>query len=440
MRSVISILCAWIAASPLPADQVTMLDGGSMRGEVAALDAEILELRTPLALAPLKLRLDAVREVRFPESGETLGRHGARLALANGDRLACELESIGPDSVRIRTDYCEPLEVERRHIASLQLGIRPRRVLYKGPDDASGWDLGNAWELEPAGFVSNGRGAAAFDPGKLPTAFSLQFELLWKGTPNLEVYFCSSNPSPGRAKEDRYRLQIRGNRLKLDRQSSGPNTFQTLGDIPWSISDYPTQRATLELRVDRPSRKLQIHVNDQLVAKELSDPTPAPEGDILIFNSLSGDPGTLRVGSVTLRAWNSKRDRHSSEDRGDPTEDALIDDDGNRFSGELIGTRTTSKGTVVLIDCSYFPDPLEVPVECVSTLFFKNLEKDVPRPKLLLGLPDAGLISATGCVFSDDTARIDHPLLGRFTARRDALRALAHRQLSSQDEREEEEP
>ncbi|GAA5483425.1 hypothetical protein [Haloferula sargassicola] len=433
------LLTTLLASGPLPADQVSLADGGGLTGEVAALDAASLTLRSPLAVEPLEIRLDRVREVLFPQSTTArISSHEARLELVNGDRMPCDVRSIGPETVAITTGYSDPLQVRRSSIQVMQLGIRPRRMIYQGPSEDD-WNLSSAWKLEDGALVSQKPGAAVLKPGKLPASFSLEFELAWDGLPNLEVYLCSGTETPGRSKDNRYRLRVRNTRVELDRQSTGVNTFQPLGHAPIRLSDDPNHRATFEVRVDRANRKLQLLVNGEPALREMTDPVDAPEDSIVIFQSLNNDPGTLEVGPVMIRAWNPARERDSREERGDGEEDALIDIDGQRFSGQLIGTQEGGEGSVILFKSPHFPEPLEIPLDRVTTVFFRSPEESPPRSALLVGLPDAGLLSATGCVFEGDRARIDHPLLGRFTARRDALRALARRQSAKKADPDDEE-
>ncbi|MBB5352405.1 hypothetical protein HNR46_002650 [Haloferula luteola] len=422
-----------LVAITASADQILLTDGSRLTGEVVTLDREQLSLRTPLAQEDLGLKLEGVREVNFPPPPEEWADQSARVVLINGDVFPCELKAIGDETITVNTAYSSPLDVPRRLIRSLQVGLQPRRILYDGPQAGEEWSGPSAWRVENGALISLGRGPSAFDPGSISSSFSLQFQLKWARTTNLEVYFCSASESPGPQKEDRYRLQIRNHRLRLDRQSSRQNTFDTLGEVPLNPADFPQSTFQLEIRVDRDRHHLKIQLDDAEVLLDAVDRQGIPEGSKIVFNSLINEPEAMSVGPILLRAWNPIRDRHPNEERGDPTVDALIDIDGQRFGGKILGSQADSPSNSVEIQTDFSPSPLHVPMDRVSTLFFCHSDEATGRSPLLIGLPDTGLISAESCHFENQQARILHPLLGELTFRREALRALARRQLPPEE-------
>ena len=433
-------ILSFILLAQSQADQVILNDGGRLSGSVAGLDSTQLELGSPLTANPIKVRLDRIREVSFPEPDSELAGHGVRLQLINGDVLPCDVVSIDSEKVSITTNYSSPLTLSRDVIETMQLGIRPRRVIYRGPESADDLADNEAWNWEKGLLVSQARGPVSLPVPNLPDSFALQFDLAWKGMPNFEIYLCSNDSPPGRGKLDRYRLQFRNTRIKLDRQSAGENTYLPLGEASFVHADFPSRRATVEIRVDRPNRKLRLYLDGKAVTREISDRLPAPDESTLIFNSSNSDPGTLTIGPVIVRAWNSSHDRQSGEERGDPAFDTLFDDDGNRFSGQLLNTGGTGSSAFVSFKSPHQPKPLEIPIDRVSTIFFSD-PAEAPKPSvLLLGLPDGGRVSATACQFAGDEVSISHPLIGEFSTRRDALRKLGRRKVSQKPEPTSAEP
>ena len=420
------ILAATLA--PLAADQVRMTDGGQLGGRILALDEQSLSLKTPLAPDTVRLRTESIQSVSFEIPEASRPEHDARVVLINGDRLPCDLISINQEHVRVSTRYTGALDIRRSDISSLQLGIRPREVLYQGPVDADDWQVANEWHLEEGRLVSSGKGSVSRRIEKLPDSFSIQFEIAWNQQPNLEFYFCSSETRSGGGKLDRYYLQFGSAGFAIQRQSSGETTYQSLGDAPMLPDSFSDSKATVEIRVDRRIKRIELLIDGEFVGR-FNDPLPAPpEGDILIFSSNAQAAETHRVGNIAVRSWSASRDRHDSEDRGEADGDSIIDNSGQRFTGELTGTRGEGADAVFLFKSPHLPEPLEIPATAASTLFFAKPDPKAARPPMIIGLHEHGLLSVASCTFSGEAIRLTHPLLGEFELNRSALTSMTRRQ------------
>jgi hypothetical protein len=430
-----SILVLAMLAAPAGADLVTLSDGGRLTGSVTALDGDTLKLDSPLSVEPVLLRAGGISQVRFDNGPESAATHDSRMVLTNGDRLPCDLAAITPDSVRVTTGFAGEMDIARGSIATLQLGIRPRKLLYSGPASLKGWIISDGWQLDDGTLVSNGRGAISrtFDP--MPDSFSIQFELVWREPPNFQFYFCSTSEIPGGGKLDRYFLQFSAAGFELKRQSSGPATYHTLGAITRRPASFPNFRTTVELRVDLPSRRIEMLLDGE-PAGRFDDPleTP-PDGKHIIFVGNEDKPGAHRIGNIRLRAWNPAGDRQLGEDRGDSDGDSLIDIDGDRFTGTLIGT-APDDASVILFKSPHHPEPMRIPVERASTIFFTRPDPAAAKSPLVVGLADHGFLGADSCRFGSRKATLAHPLIGEIGIDRSAIRSVLRRETRPEQEDE----
>jgi len=434
-------LLATLGATSLPADEVRLEDGSSITGEVLGLDAgAALKIAVPIAPEPLSIRADQVSKVTLSHEADSTSERDATLTLTNGDRLPCDVLGISEKHVKVLTDIGGELEIDRSWVSSLQLGIRPRSILYQGPTGLEDWKVDEGWHFEDNALSSEGRGSVSRTFESLPNSFSLSFLLTWAQRPNFQVYFCSEHDEAGGGKHDRYYLQFNAAGFELKRQSSGESTYHTLGTIQRTPDGFNEPRVSIEMRVDRDNQVIHLYLDDKLEGT-FSDPlATAPEGTGIIFlSNLKGGEGH-RVSKIELREWDSIGDRHQSEDRGEGEGDALIDHEGQRFSGQLIDVRSTDGDSAVFFKSPHFPKPLEIPMSQVSTIFLSRpTDSGTPSP-LMLGVAGGGFLSASDCRFVEDQVELDHPMLGSMKIDRRSVRNMVKRTTPADESDLEETP
>lgn len=428
---------ALLVAPPvaLQADQVKLEDGSTITGEVLELDADsALKVRSDIANSPLSLRADQVRKVSFGEDTEPSDSRDATLTLVNGDRLPCDVIGIDAENVQVMTDAAGTLSIRRNIVSSVELGIRPRRVLYEGPTGLEDWKVDDGWLFEDGALVSEGRGSVSRSFEELPESFSLSFLVSWEQRPNLQVYFCSEHDEAGGGKHDRYYLQFGAAGFELKRQSSGDPTYHTLGTVQRTPASFNEPKVNVELRVDRDRRLTQLYLDGKL---EGSFPDPlatAPKGNGIVILSNIKEGRGHEIMDIRIREWDSMGDRHRSEDRGEGDGDALIDHEGQRFSGELIETKDKDSKSVVFFKSPHFPKPLEIPMEQVSTVFLSRPAEESNPSDLILAVTGGGFLSASGCRFAEDRIQLEHPLLGSMDIARSSVRSMVKRQKPEEED------
>ena len=419
---------ALILASLLPAiaDEVTLSDDSRLSGTVTALaDTGQVSLASPLSLEPFQLRAEKIRLVEFSQSKKSADEHDSMLQLINGDEFPCDLRGIDEDSVQVDTSFAGPIDIPRASVKTAQLGVRPRKVIYKGPDNETGWTVKNGWRFDSRRFVSDGSGTLGrkFD---IPGSFALKFHVTWRNTPNIQVYFADDTlETTGKA--DRYYVTFNGSGLELKRQQSNDGRpYLAMAAIPREPSDFPDSSLEVELLVDRQLAQVQIVLNGEK-GDIYRDPLgTAPTGQGIMFRSNIGGDDSQSIDGIEVREWDPSADRHRSETRGDETQDVVITRSSDRGTGKIIGMKPGNDGGVVVYKGPHHPEPVELPASDVSTLFFAHpAETDpVKRPPLVLGLRGRGSLGVTGCTFEGDFIAAEHPLLGKLSIRREAVARL----------------
>jgi hypothetical protein len=411
-------LLAWALTAIVAADEVSMEGEAHLTGAVTAIAGDgAITLRTPLASEPIILRGDKVLRVDFSRQGEPAAQGDMLLTLVNGDMLPCEVRSLDLSTISLATSFAGDLKVPRAMIERLSLGISPERILYDGPENLDGWDS-ERWTSEDRALISQGpgRAARAFD---LPRQFILRFRFAWRNHPNLQVALAESSEDP---RGDRYVLQFTSGGIEIKRQSKADHKSLTLISVNRPAEQFAKAEVEIELRVDRAESKLQLFLNGQLESR-IDDPlTSPPPGGGISFRSNAGGEGTHRISNIQLLAWDPVSDRHRAEERGDPNVDALIDDEGARYSGRLEAIRSAADGPSLFFRSPLLDKPMEIPAKEVSTVFFaKSGPRDVPGSKLQLRLHGGGRLHVERCTFADDRIHVRHPLLGDLAVNRTAL-------------------
>ncbi|BCX49729.1 hypothetical protein HAHE_36370 [Haloferula helveola] len=439
MRRVLPILTLALAGVAF-ADQLTVTDGGTLTGEVLSMGTDgVLSMRAAVAKDPVRIRAESVRKVAFASASSKPGDHDAKVTLTNGDVIPCDLTGVDDKRLTVSTPFAGLLEIDRKFVSHVQLGIRPRRLIYSGVGKLDDWSASDDWRIDDGKLIASGRGSIGRDYGELPDSFALSFLLEWTRRPNFKVYFCSEDTSAGGGKHDRYYLQFASAGFELKRQSSGKTTYHTLGMVNRAPEAFPDDKVTVDLRIDRASKMILLYLNGELEGRFPDRLDDVPQGRCVAFLSSGSGDDHLSVSQIDFREWDSAGDRHKSEERGEKDVDAVIDHDGQRFSGKLLRAAEKDSRGIFLFKSPHFPQPLEIPADRVSTLFFAKGGDEPPSSPLVFGLNASGTLSASGCRFDGDTMNLIHPLLGEIAVSREAVESLDRRE-EPETEEETDEP
>ncbi|QJE94607.1 hypothetical protein [Luteolibacter luteus] len=411
---------------PAAADEVILTDGSRLSGTVAAVaDTGELALASPLSSEPFQLRADHIKQVQFSHAKKVVDEYDAMLVLANGDELPCDLLGINADSLRVNTSLGGEIDVPRSAVNTVQLGVRPRKLVYRGPDSDDGWKIKSGWRFDNRRFMADGSGtlARSFD---IPGSFALRFRLAWKNTPNIQVYF-ADDMLETTGKADRYYVTFNSSGFELKRQQSNDgHPYLAMASIPREPDDFPDSQLEVELRVDRKLAMVHVYLNGEFVEKYHDSLDSAPIGQGVMFRSNTGGEDLQFIDAVEVREWDPSADRHRAEPRGDESSDVVITRSSDRGKVKILEMRELNGTPMLFYKGPHSPTAVELPLDEVSTLFFERpAERPAqPHPPLALGLRSRGSLGVNNCRSEGDLLIADHPLLGKLSIRRDAVAKL----------------
>jgi hypothetical protein len=175
---------------------------------------------------------------------------------------------------------------------------------------------------------------------------------------------------------------------------------------------------------------MQLYINDELQGR-YTDPIPdIPTGTGISLTSQGRAESGLRVGNIVVAQWDDRGDRHRTEDRGDVSEDSMIEHRGDRYGGQLISIRDAEDGKVFRFKSDFQEQPVELLEADVSTIFFASSTDPKATEEfegLVLHLRGGGEIRIAGCEFSGETIKVRHPLLGVMHLERSGVTILERR-------------
>ncbi|MCB1134337.1 MAG: hypothetical protein KDN05_24685, partial [Verrucomicrobiae bacterium] len=232
--------------------------------------------------------------------------------------------------------------------------------------------------------------------------------------PNVRVWFADSRDG-GDESRDRYLLQFNRAGMELKRESSEGRHPVPIAVLNRTPDLYPERRLEVEIAVDRKTSRIHLFLNGEPEGTFEDPVTPVPAGGVVRFECNTSRGQTQEIHQIEIYQFDDSRRRHRSEDRGDPESDSLISRDDDRWGGRLIEIAGGSDGAVFRFKSDFQENPLELPEEDVSTVFFARKDGEpsaAPASPFVLKLRDNGSLRVGSCRFADGRVDAEHPLLG----------------------------
>jgi len=430
---------AGTAPPPLAADEL-LLDGAErLSGCVRAISENgSVVLETPLAPEPVALKPNSVRKVVFSDHETTAAAATCGVTLVNGDVLPGDVAAVDDHNLTLNSRIAGHFVIARELIHSLQLGVQQPAAIYAGPDGLNGWTREPAtaehWSFNDGAFHVRGTGRISreFD---LPQQFIFRFKLSWVNEPNIKVYFAAA-PGIGEIPLDRYYLTFSAAGIEIKREASSGRHYTPIATLNRLPKQYPGKHVTIEIRVDRLGRMLQLFLNDEPEGPFKDPLGKAPAANGIVMESMIDEGSSLQLSNIELLDWNLKGERRRTEDRGDVTKDVLIGSKSERFSGRLIEAKKGPDGLLYVFKSAFQDDAIEVPESEISTVFFvgkKAAGDGAAKDPFVLQLRGGGSLHVSACTFAGEQIEATHPLLGRLTLQRDGIAAFERVSSKSKD-------
>jgi len=407
-----------------------------MTGTVSAIaEGGVVELLTPLSPEPVLLRGESVRKVIFSEAPLAEKLPSGRIELSNGDVLPVEIEALDETQLTAVSPVAGRLVIPRKFLKALHLGVFPNRVIYSGPTGPQSWirDGANAenWEFDDGVISMHGAGKLGRKLAT-PQQFIVKFTFNWRLNPNFQFSF--ADPLlPNDQTSDRYYFQYASAGVEIKRESTTGRRYTTIVMLNRTPDQFVGNEMQVEIRVDREHSILSLYLNGEPEGRYHDPVSPAPSGQGISIVSNSNDDSGHEIREIEILEWDDTSDRHRTEDRGDGTQDALIERRGDRFSGKLLSISPSPEGALFSFKGDFQEQPIELPDREVSTVFFSESSEGAlvsgPNP-FLLRLRGDGTLRVSSSSFAGDRIEATHPLLGPVSLRREGVAALERAELS----------
>lgn len=423
-----------IGLSIVMADDLTLAGGEArLTGNVVSInESGVVELVTELSAKPLLLKDGTVEKIEFSPIAEKTVPPGALIELHNGDMLPSTIERFDNQRLSVVSPDAGRLEIPREAVKSIQTGIRPRNLVFQGPNNLDEWTVTDE-ERKNLSFENgmlDANGPASFSMKlPLPRQFIMRFNLIWqeRQTPNFQVFFADPLLPKGEP-ADRYYMQFGGAGFEIKRESSRGKRFNTIVILNRTHEQFPENRMRVELRVNRETARIELLIDGDSEG-EFADPIAGmPDGSGISFTSNTSNGVQQQFHGIEVLEFDDSRSRHRSEDRGDPARDGLISREDDRWSGDLTEIRPSPEGLVFIFKTEHQDSPMEIPEKDVSTVFLagdkQSTGKHAAHHPFVIRLPGDGSLRVSSCLIGGEKITATHPLLGPLVIRRDGISSI----------------
>ncbi len=433
------IFCLFAAIPPLFAeDRISLNDGSSLRGTVRAIEGDQkIVLDSTFSSGPIELKASALRSISFDVQA---GKHPSDpelLRLINGDVIPGSLLVLDDRSVQFRTWYADNLIIKRTHVRSIDFGVTPQKLVYSGPKPLSEWIDNDDWEWEDGKLTCNTSGTIAAEK-VLPRQFILRFRLEWESGPNFRIYFCDDFlKRTGNA--DRYYFEVNSMGSQLKRQTTkGGRRWHTLAQSHRRPQEFRGRGVDVELRVDRDRRQIYVYLNGEKLQRTPDPIDTFPTGTGIMLQSQAGGDLKNIITRLEIHEWDATTELRRDEGHDDPDTDGLVDIEGQHLSGSALRLEENDEQSHVVFESPFNDNPLKVSTTRISSLYFKH-PPNAPDGKapIHFDLHGGGTLQFSNLTLKNRVLEATHPLLGKLTLDRSALKRLV---VDSQDAEPSEEP
>ncbi|MDP0489770.1 MAG: hypothetical protein Q7Q71_01820 [Verrucomicrobiota bacterium JB023] len=419
-------------------DQIVFANGNTFHGKLLSMGEQGVSLTTAHSPDTLNFESHSFSQLNFASS-ELPPEYPAseKVFLINGDTLPGSLTALNDDALTLQGMINDSLVIDRKFVDKMRVNIHPQRLVYRGPAPLSDWEqlAGDHWSLEPDGALSLQDSGSIYQEVGMTEQSILRFRVTWREDPQVRLYFCDdgeadSSPETANLPTDRYYIDINSGGLQIKRESSnGDDRWTTLVNLSDNIEAFENKNLYVEIRCNRTLGTLTLYLNHILI-REVTDEQPRTKGNgIRIETTHSMELPTI-LSNLEVHTWDAADEAHSLEKEPSGESDTLIDLAGKRMSGtirKLVDAEEEGERHF-LFDSPYSAEPIEIPHERSSLIFFQDPPEEEPangpEPHLVLELENQGQLTVNELSFTEDSLHVSHPLLGELQIAREALRKV----------------
>ena len=434
-------------------DRLKLLNGDSFTGQFQGINNGHILWLHPSFAEPARVIAKDVSSVQL-EQRKTLEEKSqdCMVSLISGGRLSGTLMGLDEKGLTLDTWYGGQLKIARQFIRTIEMGIKPERLVYQGPEDGpDGWMTGNrntgqalkqmlqknvkaaeggpekqrvlailgrvqkpgkvvpgvagqqgAWRYVKNGFVCASSGPILGRKDlELPDRCALNFNLQWTGYFNLGVNIFAdqiNNEYSGNS----YSLRVDQNNLYLYRIQNGSTS--NLGNVKSQLNGK--KRCQLTVLIDKEVKEISVLIDGQLIRKWEDTRPFAGKGKGLLFTSRNNS--AMRLSGIRVTEWSGNLPESDMAKSGNGKEDFVLFSNKDGISGKA----KRIEGDKLIFTTNFGDVPL--PVSNMSSLTLSNPVKS-PTPKVQdvkAQLLKNGRINVELLSWESGKVKIKNPYLG----------------------------
>ncbi|MES2476156.1 MAG: hypothetical protein V4640_10270 [Verrucomicrobiota bacterium] len=285
-----------------PASTVRFSNHDHLTGSLSSLTPERLIWESPILEQPTPFLLSKVLDVTLTATPpDNDARHEAAVTLTNGDLVRGQLAAISDEAVELETWYAGRMRFNRLMIADIRIAERPD-LIYRGPTGLAEWKQSSnkpSWIFQNSSFRSEGNGSIGREMD-LPQECSLAFDLAWRERLTMRVVILSDDLSSDRPSAG-YELQIQSRNVTL-RSCKGQRYIGQTTNVP---SLQENEKARIEVRASSKTGKVSLYLDGELVENWIdTELAQSAFGKGIHFISQSISP--VQVSRIEVAAWDGE--------------------------------------------------------------------------------------------------------------------------------------
>jgi hypothetical protein len=294
------------AAAEETKSSVRFSNSDRLTGSMESLSKDLLIWKSPILEKATPFFLKGVIDLTLPaEQPDITARHEASVTLTNGDLIRGQVASVSDDVIELDTWFAGRMKFNRLNVSDIRITERPD-FFYRGPTGLEGWKQSgdkSAWSYQGSGFRSNSPGGIARNVN-LPDECSISFDAAWRGSFALKLAFFSDDLTAERPSSG-YEINFQQRSIQL-RTCKPPQRF--LGNTHNAISLQENEKARIEVRASLKSGKICVFVDGQIV-EVWTDPDVARNdvGRGIHFIALNTSP--VKISRIEVGSWDGEVDQ-----------------------------------------------------------------------------------------------------------------------------------
>jgi len=348
-------------------DRLTTFQGDRISGEVIDIESGgLLRLRSAQFREETRIKVSELDRVTFRPKKSPVEEHV--LILTNGDRIACTVVSIGPESVAIESEAFGVAKVSRAVVKEVKFASRQNECIESDFEDGEmdPWALKQgAWTVSDGALVTLSDNTEHWVSAKLdqeePMTMEVQYETIHGSCANLTLVMFSDDPDSSYGTNSVYCSMECGTlRLGSGRTRGNRNNFWGNG------IGNPGMKGTLRMAYDPEDARMKVWLDGEQKADQVVPDRPTTGSYVTFMSRCHVKVNRLRV----LKGFLSPSE---DADKSAPKEDVLVLRNKDRLSIGSVAMQDDN------IKAGTGYGDLDLPMARVDTIIFRGEGQEEPR-------------------------------------------------------------